>query len=56
MFDALKNFIAELAGASLAEKSFAEDDYRLAAAALLVHIAAADGEVDDAETAPAQGR
>jgi uncharacterized tellurite resistance protein B-like protein len=49
MFDALKSFIAELAGADSAEKSFAEDDYRLAAAALLVHVAAADGETDDAE-------
>jgi uncharacterized tellurite resistance protein B-like protein len=49
MFDALKNFIAELAGADLSEKSFAEDDYRLAAAALLVHVAAADGETDEAE-------
>jgi uncharacterized tellurite resistance protein B-like protein len=49
MFDALKNFIAELAGADASDKSFAEDDYRLAAAALLVHVAAADGETDEAE-------
>ncbi len=49
MFDALKNFIAELAGPDSAEKAFAEGDYRLAAAALLVHVAAADGETDDAE-------
>jgi len=49
MFDALKNFVAELAGADPTEKSFAEDDYRLAAAALLVHVAASDGETDDAE-------
>ena len=49
MFDALKNFVAELAGADPAEKSFAEDDYRLAAAALLVHVAASDGETDEAE-------
>lgn len=49
MFDALKNFIAELTGADAVEKSFDEGDYRLAAAALLVHVAAADGEMDDAE-------
>jgi len=49
MFDALKNFVAELAGADSAEKSFAEDDFRLAAAALLVHVAASDGETDEAE-------
>lgn len=49
MFDALKNFVAELAGADPAEKSFAEDDYRLAAAALLIHVAASDGETDEAE-------
>jgi uncharacterized tellurite resistance protein B-like protein len=49
MFDALKSFIADLAGAESSQKSFGSDDYRLAAAALLVHIAAADGETDDAE-------
>ena len=47
MFDALKSFIAELGRAP--EKSFDEDDYRLAAAALLVHVAAADGVADDRE-------
>ena len=49
MFDALRNFVAELAGADPTEKSFAEDDYRLAATALLIHVAASDGETDDAE-------
>jgi uncharacterized tellurite resistance protein B-like protein len=49
MFDALKSFIAELSGSGAAEKSFEEDDYRLAAAALLVHVAAADGATDEAE-------
>ncbi len=48
MFDALKSFIAELGGGS-PEKSFEEDDYRLAAVALLVHVAAADGVTDDLE-------
>jgi uncharacterized tellurite resistance protein B-like protein len=49
MFDALKSFIAEISGANAAEKSFGEDDYRLAAVALLVHIANVDGETDDLE-------
>ncbi len=48
MFDALKNFIAELSGGS-SEKSFEEDDYRLAAVALLVRIAAADGVTNELE-------
>jgi uncharacterized tellurite resistance protein B-like protein len=38
MFDALKSFIAELGSTPV--KSFDEDDYRLAATALLVHVAA----------------
>jgi uncharacterized tellurite resistance protein B-like protein len=49
MFEALKNFIAEVSGSGAAEKPFEEDDYRLAAAALLVHVAAADGVADAAE-------
>jgi uncharacterized tellurite resistance protein B-like protein len=49
MFDALKSFIAELGGSGAAEKPFGEDDYRLAAAALLVHVAASDGMTDEAE-------
>jgi uncharacterized tellurite resistance protein B-like protein len=49
MFDALKSFIADLGGSAAAEKSFGEDDYRLAAAALLVHVAASDGGTDAAE-------
>jgi uncharacterized tellurite resistance protein B-like protein len=49
MFDALKSFIAEVSGAAAVDKSFGEDDYRLAAVALLVHVANADGETDDRE-------
>src|SRR5438270_1637473 len=50
MFDALKNFLAEMGGAGPApERAFDEADYRLAAAALLIHVANADGHVDDAE-------
>jgi uncharacterized tellurite resistance protein B-like protein len=50
MFDALKNFLAEIGGTGPApERSFDEADYRLAAAALLIHVANADGHVDDSE-------
>jgi uncharacterized tellurite resistance protein B-like protein len=45
MFEAFKNFIAEFVDADKHPSRFAEDDYRLAAAALLVHAAAIDGEM-----------
>jgi uncharacterized tellurite resistance protein B-like protein len=55
MFDALKSFLAEIGSASPApERTFDEADYRLAAAALLIHVANADGHVDDAERARLQ--
>jgi uncharacterized tellurite resistance protein B-like protein len=43
MFEALKTFIADLTGAPACDDRFGDDDYRLAAAALLVRVAAADG-------------
>jgi uncharacterized tellurite resistance protein B-like protein len=50
MLDALKNFLTEIGGTGPApERSFDEADYRLAAAALLIHVANADGHVDDSE-------
>ncbi len=49
MFDALKGFIAEVAGAEAPARSFGEEDYRLAAVALLIHVANVDGETDLAE-------
>lgn len=50
MFDLLKSFIAELGGSpEAASGAFAEDDYRLATAALLIHVANVDGRVDEAE-------
>ncbi len=48
MFDTLKSFIGELFEAP-EERAFEEQDYRLAAAALLVHIAAVDGVFDPGE-------
>jgi uncharacterized tellurite resistance protein B-like protein len=49
MFDALKRFVEEFTGADTPSRTFDEEDYRLAAVALLVHVANADGRVDLAE-------
>ena len=49
MFDALKSFIAEVAGAEPPARNFGEADYRLAAVALLIHVANVEGETDLAE-------
>jgi uncharacterized tellurite resistance protein B-like protein len=49
MLDALKGFLAELTGSSRPAERFADNDYRLAAAALLVHAATIDGGISDVE-------
>jgi uncharacterized tellurite resistance protein B-like protein len=49
MFDALKDFFSEIAGGEKHPSRFADNDYRLAAAALLIHAAAIDGEMSAAE-------
>lgn len=49
MFDALKSFIAEVTGTDAPPRNFGEEDYRLAAVALLVHVANVDGKTDLAE-------
>ena len=49
MFEALKTFLADTAGRTGADADFAEDDYRLATAALLIHVANVDGAIDAAE-------
>lgn len=49
MFEAFKHFVAEFADGSKHPSAFGEDDYRLAAAALLVHAAAIDGEMSQPE-------
>ena len=51
MFSALKRFLRTAGTGESGELSFAEDDHRLAAAALLVHIISVDGVVDDVERA-----
>jgi uncharacterized tellurite resistance protein B-like protein len=45
MFESFKSFIGEFVEGERHPSQFADDDYRLAAAALLVHAAAIDGEM-----------
>jgi len=49
MLNDLRHFFAELTGGAKPQDQFAENDYRRAAAALLVHIATLEGELDDAK-------
>ncbi len=52
MLDSLKKFILDVSGLGAeAATSFAEDDYRLAAAALLVHVVNVDGTTAEVELA-----
>ncbi len=54
MFDRLKRFMAELAGEPTA-REFGEDDYRVAAVALLVHLAQSEGATEEAERTRLRG-
>jgi uncharacterized tellurite resistance protein B-like protein len=49
MLESLKNFLSELSGGGKQQDRFEEDDYRLAAAALLVHVSTIDGDLSQAE-------
>ncbi len=49
MFEAFKSFISDIVEGDKHPSQFAENDYRLAAAALLVHAAAIDGEMTQSE-------
>ena len=51
MFEALKRFIADVSSRPEEDSGFEPDDYRLATAALLVHVANVDGRFDQAERA-----
>jgi uncharacterized tellurite resistance protein B-like protein len=51
MLDALRNFLDEISGAPSRPRPFEAADYRLAAAALLVHLASIDGAFDAGEKA-----
>ena len=55
MFQAFRNFIAELGDGGKDPNRYDESDYRLAAAALLVHTAAIDGGISDVERARLHG-
>jgi uncharacterized tellurite resistance protein B-like protein len=48
MLDAIRTFLSEMSG-SVESKEFGEEDYRLAAAALLFHVIAVDGVVSAEE-------
>jgi uncharacterized tellurite resistance protein B-like protein len=49
MLQALTKFLSDLAGGEKDQSRFDENDYRIAAAALLVHAAVIDGHVTDSE-------
>jgi uncharacterized tellurite resistance protein B-like protein len=49
MFESFKNFVAEFVDGEKHPTQFADDDYRLAAVALLVHAAAIDGDMSQSE-------
>jgi uncharacterized tellurite resistance protein B-like protein len=49
MFEAFRRFVSDLTGGDKHPSRFDENDYRLAAAALLVHAAAIDGTISAIE-------
>ena len=49
MFHAFRTFLSEVATGGAHPSRFAESDYRLAAAALLIHAAAIDGNISELE-------
>ncbi|MEP3045466.1 MAG: TerB family tellurite resistance protein [Roseibium sp.] len=50
MLNALKSFVREITFGDNGKKTFAEDDKRLAAAALLFHLIDIDGVIEDSES------
>src|SRR5215468_2079659 len=51
MFDSFRKFLSDVADGGKHPVHFEHNDYRLAAAALLVHAAAIDGNISDVERA-----
>jgi uncharacterized tellurite resistance protein B-like protein len=49
MFEVFKKFVSDLADGETHSSQFADNDYRLSAAALLIHAAAIDGAISDLE-------
>ena len=50
MFDAIKNFVADLASGGKQAGGLADHDFRVATAALLVHAATVDGDMSTNDT------
>ena len=50
MFEAFRHFVTEFVDGGKHPSQFGDDDYRLAAAALLVHAATVDGEMSQSES------
>jgi uncharacterized tellurite resistance protein B-like protein len=50
MFDSFVKFVSDLTGGEKHPSHFEDNDYRLAAAALLVHAAAVDGDIEPTAT------
>jgi uncharacterized tellurite resistance protein B-like protein len=55
MFASIRNFLSELTEGAKPADQFEQNDYRLAAAALLVHAASIDGDVSAPENAKVHG-
>jgi uncharacterized tellurite resistance protein B-like protein len=51
MLEDIKRFLSELVDGERRQEHFARSDYRVAAAALLVHVATLDGDLSDSERA-----
>ena len=49
MLETFKQLLADLAGGTKPQHHFQDDDYRVAAAALLIHVSTIDGEASSAE-------
>ena len=49
MFESFRSFVAEFVEGEKHPSQFADNDYRLAAVALLVHAAGIDGDVSERE-------
>ena len=49
MFESFKSFVSDFVGGEKHPSQFADNDYRLAAVALLVHAAAIDGDMSQRE-------
>ena len=56
MLQAFKRFLSDLAAGEKDQSRFEDNDYRLAAAALLIHAAMIDGAMSDDRARPAARR